>query len=99
MKYYQIYWIHDYPTDPIYLYSEVGNDGYEIRKINIYRDNTVGYAIDEIEFNGAGLSEKPFPPLEELNGKDEWDELISQEISFKEFEQVWEEKVVPLLKL
>jgi len=98
MKYYKIQWIHLFNDEPITIYSEVDKDMYETRKIEIYKDGKIGYAYEKIEFQGAGLSETPFPPLQELNGKDEHEELITSEITAGEFEDIWNDKVVPLLK-
>lgn len=97
MRYVKIYWIHQHESDPHVIYSEIGTDGYERRKVNLYETGEIGFAFDNIEYNEAGLSEKPFPPLEELNSKDEFDEVKASEIKKDEFEHIWVNRVLPLL--
>lgn len=82
-----------------FTYSEIGEDRYEIRKIDIWKNGKIEFAFDDIEYGNTFLGIEPMPSLEVLNYEDKWGKTIAQEISFKEFEQVWEEKVVPLLKL
>lgn len=98
MRYVRIDWLHEHESDPYLIYSEIGLDGYERRKIQFYKSGSIGFAIDEIEYNGAGLSEKPFPPLQELNAKDEWDEIVSVETNKSEFENIWNREVIPLIE-
>lgn len=97
MEYYKIQWIHNFEDEPVLIFSEVGEDKYETRKVEIYKNGKIGYAFENLEFNGAGLSEKPFPPLNELNGKDEYEEILTSEISIGEFEAIWQDNVLPLL--
>ena len=97
MMYVRIDWTHDYDSEPIAIYSEINHEGYEVRKIELYRDGQVGFAQGEIEYNGAGLSEKTFPPLDELNSQDEWDETRAELIHKEDFERVWVMNVLPIL--
>jgi hypothetical protein len=33
MKYLKVVWVHDLPGEPVLLYSEVDDEGWEIRKV------------------------------------------------------------------
>lgn len=84
-------WEHDNPQHPVLIYSELDEERYETRKIEIFRDGRIGYATTELMDNGAtGLSEGPIPSVEEINANPV---LHAREISKEEFEQVWAEKV------
>ena len=98
MRYVKINWLHEYESDPYLIYSEIGLDGYETRKIEFHKSGKIGFAFDEIEYNEAGLSEKEFPPLHELNAKDEWDEVRAVETDESEFENLWNQNIIPLLR-
>ena len=89
MKYFRIDWIHEYPDDPIRLYSEVGQDGYETRRVDIYRDGRAVCISEQTQDDDNLLSDQVYPSLQELNSKDEWDETRAQEIARKEFETIW----------
>lgn len=89
MRYIQVDWIHNYPDDPTRLYSEVGDDGYEIRRIDIYRDGRTERVSEDTQDEYNFLNPQVYPSLEELNSKDEWDETKAQEITKDDFETVW----------
>lgn len=80
-----------------FTYSEIGEDRYEIRKVDIWKNGKIEFAFDEIEYGDTFLGTEPMPSIDILNYEDEWGKTIAHEITFKEFEQVWQEKVVPLL--
>ncbi|GAB4019863.1 DUF6881 domain-containing protein [Spirosoma koreense] len=89
MRYIQVDWIHNYPDDPTQLYSEVGEDGYEIRRIDIYRDGRIERVSEDTQDEYNFLNPQVYPSLEELNSKDEWDEVKAQEIIKDDFETIW----------
>jgi hypothetical protein len=91
-------WIHDNNEYPSHIYSELDEDRYETRKIDLWKDGRIAFAFDDIEYGDTFLGTQPMPLIEDINGIDEWgEEMKAHEITFKEFEQVWQEKVVPLL--
>ena len=44
MEYIKVYWMHDFIDEPIILYSELDEKRFEVRKIEIYRNNRIAYA-------------------------------------------------------
>jgi hypothetical protein len=68
------------------LFSEVGPDGYECRKVERFRDGRLGWADDENEVGGTGLGAVPITSIDETN---EQDEFQASTISAEKFERAW----------
>lgn len=71
---------------PLRNYVEIDEEGYEVRKVNFYRDGEVEIADETHETRRTGLGERPLPELEVLS------EIIQGpviEINKEKFEQVW----------
>ena len=90
MKYIKVEWLHDFNDEPITIYSEIDNDRNEIRKFELFRDGKIGYAINDIEYGGSGLSECPLPELDKIALDPQFKPF---EITKQEFEKVWTENV------
>jgi hypothetical protein len=88
MEYLQITWIHDFEDEPVLLYSEIDNDRNEIRKIEVYKDDSFGLATKNYEFGGTRLSLEPIPKIDEIA---EDTQFITKTISKKEFDTIWHE--------
>jgi len=87
MKYIRVTWKHDNPEDPIDLYSEIDENSWEIRKVEVFSDGRMGYSdrSDHSESTRLGLA--PVPGVEEI-AKDP--EFAPIEINRSEFERHWE---------
>lgn len=88
MKYIKAVWIHDFEDEPNLFYHEVDKDGFEIRKILIYKDDHFALASTSIEKGDAFLSSKTIPSVHEIN---EDAQFLAKEITCEEFEQIWAE--------
>lgn len=86
MKYLQVSWIHNFDDEPILLYHEMDDHGYEVRKIEIYKDGSFGIASSETDFGGTLLSPEPIPDVEEIRRDSQF---IPRIISREEFEEEW----------
>jgi hypothetical protein len=84
--YIRVEWRHDLQDEPVLYYSELGDDRYETRKVQLYRDGRSEWADGSHESDRVGLSEIPFPPLEEISGQPEF---MANSVSAEEFEEVW----------
>ena len=86
IEYIDVKWKHDFADEPVRLVSELGEGRYEIRKLEFFRDGTVGCA------GAAGCSEltelgiAPVPSLEAINDQSEFE---GSEISKSDFEALW----------
>jgi hypothetical protein len=88
VRYVKVSWKHDFADDPVLYLSELGDDGYETRKVQFYRDGSSEWADENRETVNAGLSEIPFTSLEEISSQEEFSaELVDAE----EFERAWTE--------
>lgn len=69
-------------------FSELDKEGYEIRVVNIYFDNSYGYSYENKEYNNTGLSDYPFPTVYEFynSGEYDLDEADCYEITKEKFE-------------
>ena len=86
MHYVKVRWSHDSPDEPVTYLSELGEDRYETRKVQIYRDGRMEWADEQHETPTAGVSEIEFPPLEEIRAQPEF---TAQEITAEEFNAAW----------
>lgn len=90
MQFLKIEWNHEIVDEPYIIYAELDDVGYEIRKIEIYKNGRIGYATQSSEFGGSILSEHPYPTVEEIAANAEF---IPEQISKEEFESIWRESV------
>ncbi|MTE21492.1 hypothetical protein F0L17_20725 [Streptomyces sp. TRM43335] len=88
MEYWKVEWHHDYTEEPTVLYSEIGADRYETRKIQRYRDGRLLKADAEHETGDIGLGEIPLGPIEDVAAQPEFSAFL---ISRGEFEKLWQE--------
>lgn len=86
MEHWKVDWHHDFEVEPITLYSEIGEDGYEVRKIQRYRDGRLLKADSEHESGDVGLSEIPVGSIEDVAAQPEFSAFV---ISKEEFEAEW----------
>lgn len=87
MQYIKVRWLHDDPDEPVLLYSELDEERWEVRKVEIYRDGRHELACDWLVTGTTRLGEVPVPPLEEIAADPEFEPT---EITKEEFEEAWE---------
>ena len=92
MKYIRLYWIHDRRDMPVWLISELDDENWETRKVEIWRDGTKGYADRATSYGSTGLAQVPLPSFQELA---ELPGFEFEEISRAEFEQEWNARNSP----
>jgi hypothetical protein len=86
VQYLKVAWHHDFVDEPVLIYSELGPDRYERRKIDIYRDGRQDYADQTRPTGTTRLGESPIPTTSEIAALDEF---TPYEITPDEFEAVW----------
>ena len=86
MKYLQVSWIHSFEDEPILLISEIDDNGFEIRKIEVYKDDSFGLASLESDFGGTLLSPGPVPGIDSIKQDPQF---LPRFNSKEEFEDVW----------
>jgi Domain of unknown function (DUF6881) len=86
MRYQRVIWHHDHEDEPVVLYAEIDDDGYERRKVDEYRDGRLDFADELHETGSTGLGVTPIPPLELINADLEF---TADAIDAAVFEAVW----------
>ncbi|WP_062260099.1 DUF6881 domain-containing protein [Endozoicomonas arenosclerae] len=80
---------HNSPSGlPVEFYSELNNDRFETRKIEIFKDGSIGYASSSESTKSTKLGIAPVPSLEEISKQPEFDIRV---ITPKQFEEKWQE--------
>lgn len=89
-RFIRVRWLHSSPDYPAELWSELNERREEIRKIEIWADGRVGYALENLEIGGTRLGKDAIPLLDEIAANPEFDpEAISDLV----FQQCWDENV------
>lgn len=86
MRYLYVKWAHETSDDPVHLYSEIDEQFYECRKVEIYNDGRRGFADSIEEVGGTRLGIGPLPTFEEIAAQPEFEPRWMSE---EEFREVW----------
>lgn len=86
MKYLRVHWIHSCPSEPVLLLSELDDQRYEVRKIEVFADGRMGYAFGDHACGGTLLGELPIPSASEI-ARDP--QFVVEEIDKNVFEESW----------
>ncbi|MDE2163963.1 MAG: hypothetical protein KGL29_14755 [Alphaproteobacteria bacterium] len=86
MRYLHVKCLHKNPNEPAHLYSEIGDDSYERRKVELYADGRKGFADETEEAGGTSLGIMPVPSLAEIAAQPGFE---PKEIPQEEFQRIW----------
>jgi hypothetical protein len=86
MRYICVQWIHFHPDEPVEIYSESDRDGWETRKIEVFRDGTTSYADSAHSTGTSQLATIPMATVEETNSEAQF---RAKKIGKHEFEELW----------
>jgi hypothetical protein len=86
MKYIDVRWHHSHEDEPVRLVSEIGTDGFEVRKLEFFRDGRVGFASREANSDATHLGIAAVPDLSEINSEQEFSGIG---IDASAFEELW----------
>ncbi len=87
MKYIKLEWFHDIETEPNIIYSEINNQQYEVRKVEVYKGGVFIKCSEEMVDSQIELADVPFPlNLDEIN---EDKQFLAKYISKEDFEKIW----------
>ena len=90
MKYIKVKWIHDHSNAPVWLYSELDDASWEIRKVEVFADGSFGFADERSEAGGSALGLEPVPPIAEIAADSQF---VPTEIGREEFEDIWNQRL------
>lgn len=88
MQYIKVIWKHNFEDEPIEIYSELDDERMETRKIELYRNGSIGFADISKSVNNTHLSKLPLPTLHEISQDIQFS---PQEIAKNLFEKLWED--------
>jgi hypothetical protein len=86
MKYIHYLWIHKFQDYPVILVSEVDDQWFEKRKVEMWRNGKIGWADENSSSKGTILGFHAIGSLEENNSTSEFSGV---EITKEEFEIFW----------
>ncbi|MDF3036596.1 MAG: hypothetical protein K0S28_1870 [Paucimonas sp.] len=90
MDYIDIKWRHDFDDKPVRLVCELDVGRYETRKLEFFRNGSVGFAEAGRHTVKTALALRRVPPLESLNEKPEFEGVA---ITASEFDLLWSKYV------
>src|SRR5262249_32664364 len=93
MRYLRVEWLHPDPDEPVTLYSEIDDEGWEVRKVEVFADGRLGFASATGATTATVLGEKPVPSVEEIAADPQF---RAARITRKEFERVWASRYDPV---
>jgi hypothetical protein len=87
MSYIKVLWIHHKNDYPIVMFSELSEDRYETRKVELFANGTMTYAKEASSNGVTQLGEVAVPSLEDIASDPEFNPV---EITKTEFEEIWD---------
>ena len=90
MHYLRVQWLHSFPDDPVEIYSEVDDDGWETRKVEVFRDGSMGYASATDANHSTVLGEERMPSLEQIAADPQF---RAKSIGKDQFEIIWAKRL------
>ena len=90
VHYIKVKWSHNSSDEPTLLYSELGDDRREVRKVEVFPNGTYGFASEKSYEGTTRLGDVPVPPYAEIAAQPEFE---LEEISQDEFEAAWTKAV------
>jgi hypothetical protein len=79
-------WKHAFNNEPVFLYSELDGERWELRKVEVFPDGRIGFAGPGVEIGGTRLSEVPLPSFEQIATDPQFEPAT---ISRAEFDAIW----------
>ena len=86
MNYIRVGWKHQHINEPVILYSELDDNRFEVRKIEVFRSGQRGYASAEGSSGQTRLGIVAVPDLSEIAKGPQFEPV---EITREEFEATW----------
>ena len=86
MQYIKVHWYHDFDDEPELLYSELDENHYETRKVEVFKNGRMTYA-DSVQTTGdTALGDIAVPAIDEIALQPDFE---PHAIEKTEFESVW----------
>jgi hypothetical protein len=80
-------WIHDFADEPRFMYSELDDERYETRWVEVFNNGrTIRTRTEDLKRDPMALADQPISTLDEVQAYKEFD---VEEISAATFEDLW----------
>ena len=79
-------WHHEHPDEPVELFSELDDERFEVRKVEVFRDGRKCFAHASSHSGNTALGIVPVPLLEEIASDRQF---TPRTITKEEFEAAW----------
>lgn len=86
MEYLKVGWLHEHPNEPVVLMSELDEDRYEVRKVEVFADGRMGFASTDQSSGETILSKTAIPLPEEIASDPQF---VVEVFDAERFEEVW----------
>ena len=87
MRYLRVRWLHDSRDDPVDLFSEIDDESWEVREVEVVADGSMHFAGGGLETGDTRLGDVPMTDFEEIAASPEF---LPEMIDRAGFESVWE---------
>lgn len=84
--YIRVRWLHDFEDEPVDLWSELDGERFETRKLEIFRDGSIGFASATEATDRTRLGQIAVPPIDEIGQNPQFG---AEEVSKEAFERRW----------
>ena len=95
MHHIKVNWIHSNPANPVTLYSEIDQEMWEVRKVEVFADGHRDFADANYRTGSTRLGIEPLPSFDEISSDPEFQLTM---ISAEEFETEWQQTKVRTTK-
>src|SRR2546429_8879452 len=89
-QYQRTEWRHENPNNPVDIYSELDEDRWEVRKVEVFADGRMWYSDGVDTVGRTGLSEVQLPPV---GSEPPGSPLTTSVLDRDTFEEMWERAV------
>ncbi|WP_454194105.1 DUF6881 domain-containing protein [Nocardia sp. Marseille-Q1738] len=86
MWYLKAQWHHDFDDEPVEMFSEIADDGFEVRKVEIFSDGHMDWADAGRGTGTTTISQMPIPTVDAIDAQVEYSAV---EVDSREFETIW----------
>ena len=86
MNFIKVKWNHTNSSDPVWLYSEIDNERWEVRKVEVFPDGKMGFADKYRSFGTTELGKEPLPEMADIAADPQFEPV---QILKPEFDDVW----------
>jgi hypothetical protein len=86
MEYLKVRWIHEHPNEPVVLMSELDEDRYEVRKVEVFADGRIEFASNDHSSGETVLGETAIPSPAQIASDPQF---VVEVFDAQRFEEAW----------